>query len=510
VGGLTPSSSHRPPQPVLGLRGISKRFGGIQAVRSVDLDIAPGEIHALVGENGAGKSTLGRIVAGAIRPDAGTLVFDGTEREFRGPADALRAGIAMVQQETALVPSMGVAENVFLGVERPRFGILPRDLDQRLRAAERETGIEVPRAREIRKLSVAQRKQVEILRAVVRGARLIVMDEPTAALAVTEAEHLHDAVRLLAQGGTATIYVSHHLDEVLALAARITVMRNGEVVRTGPSHAETPSSLASAMLGGGGLLEGRIRLPQHLEAPVRLAIRGFSDPPRFDAVDLEVRAGEIVGLAGLVGSGRTEIARAIFGAEPPQSGALEVDGVRRRFGSPRDAIGAGIAMIPENRKEEGLVLLRSVRENISLAHLDELSVLGVVRLSAEDRTARRMVGALDIRPTDPDVQVARLSGGNQQKALFAKWLVRGPRALIADEPTSGIDVGAKEGVHRLITSLADDGVAVLLISSEFEELERLCDRVHVVRAGRIVAELAGADLTTDTMSRLALGVEGAA
>jgi len=485
-------------------RGVSKRFGGVQALREVDLSIERGSIHGLVGENGAGKSTLGKILAGVHRPDDGELVVDGRAVTYRSPRDALADGITIIAQEPTLVPYRSVQENVFLGVER---GLV---LDER-RAGRRfaslvdASGIDLSGRRLAQSLPVADQQKVEILRALARDAKVVVMDEPTSALTTDEAERLFDLIRRLRDRGVTIIYVSHFLSEVLSLADTVTVLRDGRIVRTSPAAEETPERLVAGMLGRDLDLAFPDKQPVPADAPVVLSVRGLSREPSVHDVSFEVRAGEIVGLAGLIGSGRSEVARLIFGADRAAAGAVEVDGKRLRARSPRAAIRRGVVMLPEDRKREGLLMLRSVVDNITLPHLGDVSNAGILSRRAERRRAAELVTRVDVRTRSNSAPVNTLSGGNQQKVLFAKWLFRRPRVFIADEPTRGVDVGAKRAIYELIQDLAAEGIAVLLISSEHEEVLGLAHRVLVMRAGRIVAELAEREMSEDAVLHAAFG-----
>lgn len=486
------------------LRGLSKRFGGVRALVGVDLQIARGSIHALVGENGAGKSTLGKILAGAYRPDDGELHVDGRQVSYRSPREALADGITIITQEPTLVPHRSVLENVFLGVESGVAGVIDgRRMLQRYSALVREVGIELPPRKLARSLRVADQQKLEILRAIARKTRLVVMDEPTSALTRDEAEKLFAIVRGLQERGTTIVYVSHLLAEVLDLADTVTVLRDGRVVRTAPAAEETPERLVSAMLGRRIDLTFPDKQPVAPDAPVVLAVRRLSRPPAVQDVSFEIQAGEIVGVAGLIGSGRSEVARAIFGADRSQGGEIEVEGRAVRFRSPRQAIEHGIVMLPEDRKSQGLLMLRSVVDNITLPHLDQVSKAGLLTLRQERRRARELIMQVDVRAKSSSAPVGTLSGGNQQKVLFAKWLFRRPRVFIADEPTRGVDVGAKRAIYELIHSLAEQGIGVLLISSEHEEILGLAHRVLVMRAGRIVAEFGQEAMSEDALLRAA-------
>ncbi len=489
------------------VRGLGKRFGGVQALVGVDLAIERGSVHGLVGENGAGKSTLGRIVAGVGRSDEGELRIDGRKVSYHSPRDALADGVTMIAQEPTLVPRRPVIENVFLGIEENRAGVLDdRTMRRQYRALVEEAEFELPPGALVGSLGVADQQKVEILRSVARNARVIVMDEPTAALTFDEAERLFAIVRRLRERGTTILYISHFLAEVLALVDTVTVLRDGRLVRTAPAASETVESLVSGMLGRSMELTFPPKEPPPTDAPVVFAVRGLTRPGVVDDVSFEIRAGEILGLAGLIGSGRTEVARAIFGADKG-SGGIEVEGRPVRIRSPRDAIRAGVAMLPEDRKNQGLHMQRSIVENVALPHLDTVSVAGVVAQRRERRAVGELMRRLDVRMRSTGAKVATLSGGNQQKILFGKWLFRPPRVLLADEPTRGVDVGAKRGIYELIHSLAGRGMAVLLISSEHEEVHGLAHRVLVMRRGRVVAELDQKTMSEDAIVRTALAAE---
>jgi ribose transport system ATP-binding protein len=478
------------------LREVSKRFGGVQALSDIALRIERGKIHALVGENGAGKSTLGKILAGVYRPDSGEVIVNGSRADYRSARDALGDGITIIAQEPTLVPHRSVLENVFLGVESNVAGVVERrQLARRYRSLVDSTAIELPPQRLARTLRVADQQKVEILRAIARDARLIVMDEPTSALTRDEAERLFELVRRLRDNGTTIVYVSHFLAEVLELAETVTVLRDGRVVRTSPAVRETPELLVTAMLGRTVGLAFPDKTPPSADAPVVLSVRNLSRPPVVNDVSFEIRAGEIVGLAGLIGSGRTEVARAIFAADKSVSSSVEVGGTRLQARSPREAIRHGVVMVPEDRKGQGLLMLRSIVENITLPHLEDVSKGGLMEPQAETRRAGDLIKRLDVRTKSGRSRVDTLSGGNQQKVLFAKWMFRRPNVFIADEPTRGVDVGAKRAIYELIRSLAAEGIGVLMISSEHEEVLGLAHRVLVMRSGRIVAEF-----TEETMS----------
>jgi rhamnose transport system ATP-binding protein len=497
--------------PHVELVDIGKSFGGVRALDQVSLTIGRGSIHALVGENGAGKSTLGKILAGVIAPDHGQLLLDGEPVTFRSPREAITRGIVQIAQELSVAPALSVAENVFLGTEPRRAGFVARRaLRRRYDELAATAGFELAGDLPGRTLRTADQQKVEILRALCRDARLIVMDEPTAALGRPDAERLHQVIRRLAAGGTTVVLVSHFLREVAELADQVTILRDGRLVRTAPAADETEETMLSSMLGRslGTAFPARRPVPAH--APVVLEARGLSAPGVHD-VSLDVRAGEIVGLVGLVGSGRTELARALCRAERATAGSVTTAGVPLTGSGPWAALRAGVAMIPESRKEQGLMLGRPIGENVSLASLARLSDLGLVRRRAERRAVASALGQVGVRVPAQAAPVSTLSGGNQQKALFARILLRGPRVLVADEPTRGVDVGAKRAIYELLTSLAADGLGVLFISSDAEEVLGLAHRVLVMRAGRIAAEFRGEAMTEAAILGAAFGAaEGGA
>lgn len=492
----------------LDIQGVGKTFGSTRALDDVSLGIRAGSVHAFVGENGAGKSTLGRIIAGVFPPDSGALVLRGTPVSFTSPRQALQHGIALVAQELALVPRLSVADNVFLGAEPRRRGVVNRgELLARFRRLAADTGFDLPATVPVGQLSIGVQQQVEILRALARDAQLIVFDEPTASLSAAEAAHLHDVIRRLAASGRAVVLVSHFLPEVLDLADTVTILRDGRVVRTGPSREESEGSLIAGMLGRSVGRTYPPKSPPSPDAPMALSVENLR-APGVDGVSLDLRAGEIVGLAGLIGAGRSELARAVFGAAPVEAGRVAV-GTGVLSGGPAGSIRAGVAMIPESRKDEGLMLGRPVRENVSLTTLTRLSRLGLVRRQAEAERAREGLDRVAAR-AGLEAPAITLSGGNQQKLLFARALLADPGVLVADEPTRGVDVGAKLEIYEHLVALAARGVAILLISSEIEELLGLAHRVLVMRGGRIVDELEGEAITEAAILKAAFGASHAA
>lgn len=478
-------------RPHVELRAITKRFGGARALESVSLAIEPGTVHALVGENGAGKSTLGKIISGVIAPDSGELLLSGAPVHFRSPRDALQHGIATIAQELAVVPELSAAENVLLGDEPRTAGyVRRRALRRRYGELCASVGFDIPADTLAGRLRTADQQKLEILRAVARDAALIVMDEPSAALTREETERLHEAIRSLRARGRTVVLVSHFLSEVLALADAVTVLRDGAVVRTGPCADETEHSLIEAMLGR--TLEGTFpaKAQPRADAPVVLAVRDLAAPGVREA-SLVVRAGEIVGIAGLVGAGRSELAQAIVGATKATRGSVVVGTEPARRRTPRAMLAKGVVLIPESRKEQGLLLERSIGENVVLSSLRDLTAFGYVRRGPERRAVREILEQVDVRARSIDVPAGALSGGNQQKLLFARSLLTRPRLLIADEPTRGVDVGARRAIYELLIRLAEQGLGILLISSDVEEVLGLASRVLVMRAGQIVAEFDG-------------------
>jgi len=497
--------------PRIEVRAVSKRYGNVRAVDDVSLSIAPATVHALVGANGAGKSTLGKMIAGAIAVGEGEILVDGEPVEHSSPRDALEHGVALIAQELALAPDMTVVENVYLGVEPRRAGIVDRG-EQRARfdALLASSGFHVPRDARVRSLSIADQQKVEILRALSRGANVIVMDEPTSSLTRDEAQRLHALIRDLRAAGMTIVYVSHFLDEVLALADEITILRNGRLIRTAPAAAETEASLVTGMLGHSAAADYPAREPAG-GTPL-LEVSGLRREGILHDISLTVAAGEILGLAGLVGSGRSELARALFGADPVDGGTIRLEGAEVGGLSPHRAFELGIAMVPESRKEQGLLLDQPVAANTTLPFLGSSSRVarfGWLSKRNEREDVRTLLKDLDVKPESPSALVKTMSGGNQQKVLFGKCLFREPRVLILDEPTRGVDVGARRAIHELIGSLAARGVGIVLISSDLEEVLGLAHRVLVMRRGAIVAEF-GADPSMDAVMEAAFGVEAGA
>ena len=497
---------------MLALQRIGKSYPGVDALRGVSLAVSAGEVLGLVGENGAGKSTLIRIVSGAERPDSGRIEFDGEPAAFGSPAEARRKGIAVVHQELSLAPQLSVRENLFLGAGWSRRGIVRRRWEER--EARRLLGlleIDIDPDTRCSELSLGARQAVEIAKALALEPRLLILDEPTSALSPREARALLRQVRELARRGGAAIYISHRLDEIEEVADRVAVLRDGELVECIDRRAPLDrDALIEAMVGRSLSAEFPPRLPGPIGEP-RLEVRGLSAGRRVRDVSFGIRRGEILGLAGLVGAGRSEVARIVFGAEPREAGEVRLDGLRLDPGSPRQAIAAGICLLPEDRRGHGLVLTQSARANFALPNLDRFRRPGsVVDRRREGRAFARWRKQLDIRLARSGQRVGTLSGGNQQKVVIARWLERGARVVLCDEPTRGIDVGARYEIYEWVRRMAAEGKAVLLISSELEEVLGMSDRVLVMHEGRIRGEIEDpASAEPATVLRMAAGLDRA-
>ncbi|MER5304705.1 sugar ABC transporter ATP-binding protein [Streptomyces lasiicapitis] len=493
---------------MLSVSGLGKSFPGVRALDGVDFTARAGEVHALIGENGAGKSTLIKVLTGVYKPGEGEVRYDGSAVRFATPLQAQHAGISTIYQEVNLVPLMSVARNLFLGREpRGRLGLIDfRRMHREAQEALRGLGVRVDVRRPLRELGVGAQQMVALARAVSVDARVVIMDEPTSSLEPREVATLFGVIRMLRGRGIAVIYVSHRLDELYEVCDTVTVLRDGKAVHTGPIAALDRLRLVALMLGrevGDVREEGLTKFSgshdtdaQPVLEATRLTVRH-----QLDGVSLTIRPGEVVGLGGLLGSGRSETAKAIAGALPPDSGRVVIAGVPVRTGSTPAAIRAGVSLLPEDRKAEGIVPGLSVRENIALAALPGLSRFGLVDEARIDRVVDTFMKRLRIKASGPHQKVGELSGGNQQKVLLARWLAMNPKVLLLDEPTRGIDVGAKAEVQKLIDELADDGLGVLLISSDMEELIEGSDRVVVLKDGAVVEELTGDAVTEDRLMR---------
>ncbi|WP_156761041.1 sugar ABC transporter ATP-binding protein [Microbacterium karelineae] len=481
--------SEDPTEPLLQMQGIVKAFPGVRALDGVDLDVRPGEVHCLLGQNGAGKSTLIKVLAGAHQPTEGTILIDGEAIEIPDPVAALGHGIATMYQELDVVDGLTVAENIYLGHELATVGVT-----QRRMAAERTRGLmerlghaEIAPNRIVGSLSAAGKQIVSMARALSRDARVIVMDEPSAVLDSGEVDNLFRVVDGLTAQGIAIIYISHRLEEIRRIGDRITVIKDGRTVKRGLDVASTPTDELIRLMTGREVAEAFPERPGvPAGAPIRLEVDGLTAPGEFSDVSFTVRAGEIVGLAGLVGSGRSEILEAVYGARRPAAGRVAIDGEPLRRGSVVGAIRAGIGLAPEERKSQGLLLDEPVYRNITLSSFARIAKAGWLDERREKAESAEQATALDLRPTGVERPIRTLSGGNQQKAMLARWLVHGCDVLLLDEPTRGVDVGARSEIYALVRRLADAGTAVLMVSSEIPEVLGLADRVLVVSEGRIV------------------------
>jgi len=481
--------------PLLEMRAIVKSFPGVRALRGVDLTLAAGEVLALLGENGAGKSTLMKILGGAQRPDSGTIRIAGRAIDLRDPHEAQRAGVAVIYQEFNLIPGLTAAENIFLGRERSRFGFVAQR-EQRQRAAElfRRIGVEIGPDALCRDLTVAQQQVVEIAKALAIEARILVMDEPSAALTVHEVARLYGIIRDLKAQGIGVIYISHRLEEIFEVCDRVVVLRDG--ANAGESHVAAISRAGLIRLMVGRELTDEFPKRDVSVGAARLIIRGLKRGRAVRDVSFEVRRGEVLALTGLIGAGRTETARLIFGADMRDAGEIVLDGQTLAIRTPRDAIRAGIGLLTEDRKGQGLVLSHSVRDNFALPNLNWLARGGFVRRDAEREAFGRHIESLQIKVPTQETAARNLSGGNQQKVVLAKWLARQCEVLIFDEPTRGVDVGAKFEIYQLINELAAQGKAIVLISSELPEVLGMADRILVMHEGRVTGEIADARRAT--------------
>ncbi len=494
----------------LEFRGIRKRFPGVQALDDVSFDVEAGSCHAVMGENGAGKSTLGKILAGVYQADAGEIRLDGRRIQPATPLEARACGVAMVHQELAFCPNLSVAENLCLGSLPARAGWLDRvRLRERAEAMLREIGAEFDSDLPVGSLSTGQEQLIQIAAAVGTGARVIVMDEPTSSLSVGESERLFQLIGILRARGITLLYVSHRMDEIYRLCNAITVFRDGRHVSTQSSDSVRPDQLIHQMIGR----DLEVTEPAHLGkalGEVVLEVRGLSSPGRFRDVSFGLRRGEILGFAGLVGAGRSEVAQALFGLDPAVTGEVVVRGQVLPRGNPQAALAAGMGLLPEDRKRQGLVLTMNCRENTSLAILPRLARLGFLDLGRERGLAAEYIERLQVKTPDMDASIAGLSGGNQQKLALAKWLARECDILIVDEPTRGVDVGAKAEIHRMLDELACQGLALILISSELPEVMGLSRRILVMRGGSVVVDVPRDRFSQAGLMRWMAGAESGA
>ena len=488
--------------PLLQMQAIDKSFPGVQALRAAQFDVRPGEVHALIGENGAGKSTLIKIVSGVYQPDTGDMTLDGRAVHFNNPREAQRAGIATIYQELGLYPELSVAENIFMGHAPTRkrgffHAVDWERMEQEAESLLAELNIHnLDVQAKVGTLNVGNRQRVEIAKALSLDARILIMDEPTAALSEADVEQLFSIVRLLRERGVSIIYISHRLNEVFELADRVTVLRDGEYIGTQDVGQTSESQLISMMVGR--TIDNLFPKQAAEIGDVVLDVRGLNRPPLTQDISFSVRAGEIVGMAGLVGSGRSETAQVIFGVLPAESGEIWLGGEKVEIHKPSEAVAHGIGYVPEDRGHQGLVREMTIRENTSMAVLESVSRNTFINRAKERLLANHSIKQLSIRATGPDQIVNKLSGGNQQKVVVSKWLASDPKLLIMDEPTRGVDVGAKSEIHRLMSQLAaEEGLAILMISSELPEILGMSDRILVMREGRLVGEFSRADATQE-------------
>jgi ribose transport system ATP-binding protein len=511
---VTPSSTDASSDdvaPLVSIAGIVKSFGAVQALKGVDLDVFPGEVHGLIGANGAGKSTLIRVLAGAVIPDAGTLTIDGEQVTIDDPRQSTELGFQFLHQELNLVPKFDTLHNMSLGlIGRSKLGLADRaSTFRRARTVAQEIGLDFPLDRPVIDLAVAQKWLVALGRSLMRRARIVAFDEPTASLSAKEAQKLFSIIARMTDDGIAVLYVSHRLEEIEALSDRVTAFREGRVVARFRPHEVTRGSLIEAITGGEAEAVSIAPADSVEAGPVVLEGEGLVRRPAVKGVSLQLREREITGLAGLVGSGRTELARLLFGADPLQQGKISLDGKAVKLRSPADANRLGVGLVPEERRSQALFLNKDATFNVNIASGPSLQVGPRMRLISMRKAraqARKMAEHVDLRPANVDTVVRNLSGGNQQKLALGRWLLGRRRVLILDEPTRGVDVGARAQIHRMLRNLADEGMALLVISSDFEELLS-CDRVLVMRLGCIVEELRGGAITQDRMLRAAYGAQ---
>jgi inositol transport system ATP-binding protein len=489
---------------LLAVKGVSKSFPGVKALNNVSFDVRPGTVHALCGENGAGKSTLMKVIDGIYAADTGSLWIRGEEVRIRNPIEARALGIAMIAQELNYVPDMTIAESFFLGRLPTKFGRVDwHYVRQEAARVLREEGLDFPISRRLRTLTVSEIQTLEIARAVYHSADVLIMDEPTSAIAHREVEALFEKIRMLRAQGKSIIYISHKMDEVFRIADDITVLRDGEVVSSQPCSQVTTSQVIAQMVGRD--------LDHHRYPKERVPIgetvfkaTGLSSEHMFDNVNLEIKAGEIVGLAGLIGAGRSEVVRAVFGLDPLDAGTVEIDGRPVDLSNSKKAIDHGVAMLSEDRRLVGIIPKLSIKKNATLASLRRVIYGGYAHHREEEQLASEYFKRMDVKAPSTETRIESLSGGNQQKVLLARWLISDPKVMLLDEPTRGIDVGSKVEIYKIMTDLARQGRAILMISSELPELIGMCDRIYVMSAGRVTAELKPEQFSQETILQYAM------
>jgi len=495
---------------VLQLKNISKSFPGVKSLDDVHFELRAGEVHALVGENGAGKSTLMKIIGGIYAPDSGEILYKGQPVQWHNPQQARVSGISIIHQELKLAPNLSVAENVLMGTDLPRgrFGLIRWErIYERTSELLASIGSDLEPKRIVSELSVAQQQIVEIARAISIQADVIIMDEPSATLTGKEIDRMFELIRVLQRRGVGIIYISHRMEEIFEISDRCTVLRDGQWIRTLRTTETSDQELVRLMVGRDvpAMAGKRERRSERKAGVPLLETVDLSDGSRFDGVSLQLYPGEVVGISGLVGSGRSELLLSLFGASRPAKGEIRMQGEPIQLAHPRDAIRHGIALVPESRKEQALFLQMGVGENVSVLQLDSLSRAGWIRLSEKDRLEREYREKLLIKTASLATKIVNLSGGNQQKAIIARWLTMAPKVLLLDEPTRGIDVGAKEEIYQIIRDMAATGLGIIVVSSDLPEVIGLSDRVYVMRQGRFVAELQDADMNQETIMMHATG-----
>jgi rhamnose transport system ATP-binding protein len=492
--------------PILALDGISKSFPGVKALSGVSLELFPGKVTALIGENGAGKSTVVKILTGIYQPTEGRILVDGSETRFPSSKDAADAGITAIHQETVLFDELSVAENIFLGhAPRGRFGLIDwAEMDRRAKTILDEIGAEIEPAAKLRDLGIANKHLVAVARALSIDARVVIMDEPTAALSHKEIEELYELVEKLKSQGKAILFISHKFDEIFRIADNYTVFRDGQFVGKGRIAEVTNDALVKMMVGR----EVDNIFPKREKScgEELFQVAGYDHPTEFAEINFSLRRGEILGFYGLVGAGRSEVMQSLFGITKPSSGEVRIDGQPAVIRSPADAVGHGIVYVPEDRGTQGAIVAMPIFQNVTIPSLSRTSRRGFIRLAEEFKLAREYTQRLDLRAASLDTPVESLSGGNQQKVVIAKWLATQPKVIILDEPTKGIDIGSKAAVHEFMAELAAQGLAVIMVSSEIPEVLGMSDRIIVMREGRIVAEVTGDDMTPETLVRHAAGI----